>query len=36
MNGEILIVDDDKEIADLLELYFKGDGYEVCKCCSGA
>lgn len=28
---KILIVDDEQEIADLVELYLKNDGYEVCK-----
>lgn len=31
MGARILIVDDDKEIADLLELYLKNEGYDVCK-----
>ena len=32
MNGKkILIVDDEKEITDLLEVYLKNEGYEVCK-----
>lgn len=31
----ILVVDDEKEIADLLELYLKNDGYEVYKYYSG-
>ena len=28
---KILVVDDEKEIADLLELYLNSDGYQVCK-----
>lgn len=35
MNGNILIVDDEKEIADLIEVYLKNDGYTVRKCYSG-
>ncbi len=35
MNGNILIVDDEKEIADLIEVYLKNDGYTVYKCYSG-
>ncbi|MCI8668585.1 MAG: VanR-ABDEGLN family response regulator transcription factor [Lachnospiraceae bacterium] len=31
MPDRILIVDDEKEIADLIELYLKNEGYEVCK-----
>ena len=31
MNESILIVDDEKEIADLVEVYLKNDGYEVLK-----
>ena len=27
MNEKILIVDDEKEIADLIEVYLKNDGY---------
>ena len=27
----LLVVDDEKEIADLLELYLKNDGYQVFK-----
>ncbi|MCB6992507.1 VanR-ABDEGLN family response regulator transcription factor [bacterium 210820-DFI.6.37] len=30
-NRSILVVDDEKEIADLLELYLKNDGYQVLK-----
>ncbi|MCM1540541.1 MAG: VanR-ABDEGLN family response regulator transcription factor [Blautia sp.] len=35
MNANILIVDDEKEIADLLEVYLKNDGYSVRKCYNG-
>lgn len=35
MNENILIVDDEKEIADLLELYLKNDGYKVQKFYNG-
>lgn len=35
MSGNILIVDDEKEIADLIEVYLKNDGYTVHKCYSG-
>lgn len=31
MSEKILIVDDEKEIADLVALYLKNEGYEVCK-----
>ena len=31
MSNSILVVDDEKEIADLVELYLKNDGYEVFK-----
>lgn len=31
MNESILIVDDEKEIADLVELYLKNDGYQIQK-----
>ena len=31
MNEKIMVVDDEKEIADLLELYQKNDGYDVYK-----
>ncbi|MCB6367896.1 response regulator, partial [Intestinibacillus massiliensis] len=31
MDMNILVVDDEKEIADLLELYLKNDGYKVSK-----
>ncbi|MGN9165888.1 VanR-ABDEGLN family response regulator transcription factor [Tissierellaceae bacterium HCP3S3_D8] len=36
MRESILIVDDEKEIADLVELYLKNDGYEVYKFYSGS
>lgn len=35
MNEKILIVDDEKEIADLMELYLKSDGYSVYKFYNG-
>lgn len=35
MSESILIVDDEKEIADLVELYLKNDGYQVYKFYSG-
>lgn len=31
----ILLVDDEKEIVDLLEVYLSNDGYSVCKCYNG-
>lgn len=31
MESKILVVDDEQEIADLIEVYLKNDGYEVCK-----
>ncbi len=31
MSEKILVVDDEKEIADLVELYLKNENYEVCK-----
>lgn len=36
MGERILVVDDEREIADLLELYLKNDGYTVYKCYTGA
>lgn len=36
MNEKIMIVDDEKEIADLLEVYLKNDGYEVYKFYNGS
>ena len=35
MNEKILIVDDEKEIADLIEVYLKNDGYTVYKFYNG-
>lgn len=35
MEHSILIVDDEKEIADLIEVYLKNDGYIVHKCYNG-
>ncbi len=35
MNERILIVDDEKEVADLLEICLKNDGYQVCKFYNG-
>ena len=32
----ILVVDDEKELADVLELYLTNDGYTVHKCYTGA
>ncbi|MDR1642956.1 MAG: VanR-ABDEGLN family response regulator transcription factor [Clostridiales bacterium] len=32
MQDKILIVDDEKEIADLVELYLKNEGFDVAKC----
>jgi len=32
MNEKILVVDDEREIADLIELYLKNEDYEVFKC----
>ncbi len=31
----ILVVDDEIEIADLIELYLKNEGFDVIKCCNG-
>lgn len=36
MNKSILIVDDEKEIADLIEVYLKNDGYSVYKFYNGS
>ena len=36
MEERILVVDDEREIADFLELYLKNDGYTVCKFHNGA
>ncbi len=35
MNEKILVVDDEKEIADLLEVYLKNENYDVHKCYAG-
>ncbi len=35
MNGNILVVDDEKEIVDLIEVYLKNDGYTVYKFYNG-
>ena len=35
MNKHILIVDDEKEIADLIEVYLRGEGFEVLKYYNG-
>lgn len=35
MDNRILVVDDEKEIADLVELYLTNDGFEVCKFYNG-
>lgn len=35
MSGQILIVDDEKEIADLIEVYLQNDGYTVHKFYNG-
>ena len=36
MSIHILVVDDEKELADVLELYLMNDGYTVHKCYTGA
>ena len=36
MNKEILVVDDETAIADLVEVYLKGEGYTVHKCSTAA
>ncbi len=36
MNGNIPVVDDEKEIADLVEVYLINDGYKVFKFYNGA
>lgn len=36
MSTHILVVDDEKELADVLELYLVSDGYTVHKCYTGA
>ena len=35
MSDQILIVDDEKEIADLLDLYLANEGYTIHKCYDG-
>ncbi len=35
MKNRILVVDDEKEIADLVSLYLKNEGYEVFTCYNG-
>ena len=35
MADKILVTDDEKEIADLMELYLRNEGYEVFKCYTG-
>lgn len=35
MNEKIMVVDDEREIADLIEIYLKSDGYEVYKFYNG-
>ena len=35
MKEKILIVDDEREIADLVELYLQNEGYEICKFYNG-
>ena len=35
MGKQILVVDDEKEIADLVEVYLSGEGYGVLKCYNG-
>ena len=36
MNEKILVADDEKEIADLVELYLKNEGFQVLKCFDGS
>lgn len=36
LSEKILVVDDEKEIADLVEVYLKNEGYTVCKCFNAA
>ena len=36
MNANILVVDDEPEIADLVEVYLKSEGFTVFKCGTGA
>ena len=35
MDEKILIADDEQEIADLVELYLKNEGFQVLKCYDG-
>ena len=35
LSYNILVVDDEKELADVIELYLMGDGYTVHKCYTG-
>lgn len=35
MDGKILVVDDEKEITDLVALYLEGEGFQVVKCYTG-
>lgn len=35
MGYKILVVEDEKEIADALEIYLRGQNYEVVKACNG-
>ena len=36
MNETILVVEDDKELTELLELYLSAEGYQVTTCLTGA
>ena len=36
MPAKILLVEDEPEIADLVELYLCNEGYEVCKCATAS
>ena len=36
MEDKILIVDDEREIADLIALYLQNEGYQVFQCCNGS
>lgn len=35
MGSKVLIVDDEREIADVVELYLKNENYQVVKCYNG-
>ena len=35
MGSKILVVDDEREIADVVELYLKNENYQVVKCYNG-